>query len=187
MKAANIILVGLVVLVVISLTNTSKDVFRQEKQSNPISKNELNKLMKVDGVQATSIPQQFVDSCRQFIGTPHQYGGLSTNGIDCSGLLYINFKSFGLTIPRNSALQAAYFETVDFEETKGGDLLFFGSSEESISHAGVVTEVDSLNNIRFIHTSSSQGVIEENLKTDYWIRKLIKVGRPNYESAEIAG
>ncbi|MFB0907728.1 MAG: cell wall-associated NlpC family hydrolase [Spirosomataceae bacterium] len=187
MKIVNVILICLLALVVIALTRSKDDVFVSQdlRQNSALAEREITTA--IIETERVDMSKQFVDSCRKFIGTPHQYGGLSDSGIDCSGLLYVNFASVGLSIPRNSALQSEYFESVDFIEAQLGDLLFFGSSEQAINHAGVITEVDSLNNIRFIHTSSSQGVIEENLKSDYWTRKLIKIGRPDYESAGITG
>jgi len=186
MKIVNLLLICLMTLVVIALTESSDDVLvSQDVEQNSILPEERGVTTALNESEQINASERFVDSCRKFIGTPYQYGGITDSGIDCSGLLYVNFKSFGLSIPRNSALQSEYFESVNFVEAQPGDLLFFGSSEENINHAGVITEVDSLNSIRFIHTSSNQGVIEENLKSDYWTRKLIKIGRPDYESADI--
>jgi uncharacterized protein YijF (DUF1287 family) len=187
MKVVNVILICLLALVVIALTKSSDDIFVSQdiEQNSALAEREIT--IVINESEQVDVSKKFVDSCRKFIGTPHQYGGLSDSGIDCSGLLYVNFKSLGLSIPRNSALQSEYFESVDFVEAQPGDLLFFGTSEQAINHAGVITEVDSLNNIRFIHTSLSQGVIEEDLKSNYWTGKLIKISRPDYESADITG
>ena len=54
-------------------------------------------------------------------------------------------------------------------QIKKGDLVFFktGKSSRSVNHVGVVSKVSS-GTVFFIHSSSSKGVIESNLKTAYW-------------------
>lgn len=88
-----------------------------------------------------------------------------------------------MKIPRNSAQQSEYFDFVTISDTQIGDILFFGSTKNTISHAGVVSNIDQGKTITFIHTSSSLGVIEE-LRGKYWTSKLQIIGRPDYEAAE---
>ena len=59
-----------------------------------------------------------------------------------------------------------------------GDLVFFiTGKEDKISHVGIVTEVKSKNDIRFIHAADS-GVKEDNLFTKYYQKTFTKAMRP---------
>ena len=44
----------------------------------------------------------FMDSIRRFIGVPYLWGGKSFFGIDCSGFAQVNFKFFGIDLPRDT-------------------------------------------------------------------------------------
>jgi cell wall-associated NlpC family hydrolase len=69
-------------------------------------------------------------------------------------------------------------EKVKMKELKPGDLVFFatGKRRRKITHVGLVTEVRGRENIKFIHASSSLGVIETNLYSDYFFKRY-RLGR----------
>jgi hypothetical protein len=90
---------------------------------------------------------------RGFLGTPYLWGGLGRDGIDCSGLVHVSFRAVGLRVPRDAADQAA--AAVAVEQPRPGDLWFFGTPGEKVSHVGFVTEVG------LLHASPSLGVAEE--------------------------
>ena len=54
-----------------------------------------------------------------------------------------------------------------------GDLVFFatGKSKNEITHVGLVTDVKAKDNIKFIHSSSSLGVVETNLYAEYYLKR----------------
>jgi len=54
-----------------------------------------------------------------------------------------------------------------------GDLVFFatGKKKREITHVGLVTEVKGKENVKFIHASTSVGVVETNLYTDYYLKR----------------
>jgi cell wall-associated NlpC family hydrolase len=68
---------------------------------------------------------------------------------------------------------------VKFDKLEEGDLVFFamGKRRRKITHVGLVTEVRGPDNVRFIHASSSLGVIEANIHTDYYTKKFRKARR----------
>jgi hypothetical protein len=95
---------------------------------------------------------------RGFLGTPYVWGGLGPDGIDCSGLVHIAFRAFGVRVPRDAADQAAY--AVPVADPEPGDLYFFGRPDEVVSHVGFVTLVGML------HASPGVGVVEEPMPED---------------------
>jgi probable lipoprotein NlpC len=121
-----------------------------------------------------------IETARSYTGTPYRWGGTTRVGMDCSGLLCTSFQSINVTLPRTSEEQSRYGKPVKVKELKEGDLVFFGANKNSreITHVGMITEVNNDNEIKFIHASTSLGVIENNLISDYWQKIFIKAVRP---------
>ncbi|RYU76060.1 C40 family peptidase [Hymenobacter persicinus] len=120
-----------------------------------------------------------IQTARSFQGTPYKYGGTSRLGMDCSGLLFNSFAAINVQIPRSSNEQAVWGTPVKPQDLQAGDLVFFGASPGSstITHVGLVTEA-SPENVQFIHSSSSLGVVENSLESDYYLSRFIKAVRP---------
>ncbi|SDA23177.1 probable lipoprotein NlpC [Nitrosospira sp. Nsp18] len=96
-------------------------------------------------------------------GTPHQIGGLSRDSIDCSGFVYLTFKSkLGIVLPRSTDSLIELGVHIDKDELRTGDLVFFKTGI-SLRHVGVYLERG-----RFMHASTKQGVSISNLNSAYW-------------------
>ena len=95
--------------------------------------------------------KRLIDDSARMIGVPYVWGGISGNGIDCSGLSRLLHKWVGIDIPRDADLQHTAAKPVEppFEV---GDLLFFRElgKKRNVTHMGI-----SLGGWRMIH--SSQG------------------------------
>lgn len=111
-----------------------------------------------------------VSRARSYIGTPYKYGGTTILGMDCSGLLMRSFESVDVYIPRTAKEQSRMGKRVKPDALKAGDLVFFKTVKRQgkITHAGLVTDTRKNGSILFIHSSSSRGVIEADLMSDYY-------------------
>ncbi len=77
-------------------------------------------------------------TAERFVGIPYQWGGNTVvDGLDCSGFTKAVYNLCGVSIPRTSREQYKAGNPVSKTELKDGDLVFFGSSEASISHVGI--------------------------------------------------
>ena len=94
-------------------------------------------------------PEQMVDYVKMLLGAPYLWGGRTAMGIDCSGLVQVCARLAGLLLPRDSSQQVKEGNLVYFlQETKPGDLAFFGEEDGHITHVGIV-----MGNEQIIHCS----------------------------------
>ena len=129
------------------------------------------------GFSQSYSPRTFVKKCKKYMGTPYKYGGNDKNGIDCSGLVYNNLRELNVVFPRISHQQAAVFKEVKVNKARKGDLIYFVTAGDRINHTGVVISKKG-SDIRFIHASTSKGVRIDDLNSEYWKQKFVKVTRP---------
>ena len=113
---------------------------------------------------------------RRFLGTTYTWGGVSSLGFDCSGFTQMIERQRGVTMPRDADLQASWngVVPVDRKDLKPGDLLFFGSSVNKITHTGMY-----LGNGEFIHdtTHDHPGVQISRLDDVPWTKLLVAARR----------
>ncbi|MBL1275135.1 MAG: C40 family peptidase [Ectothiorhodospiraceae bacterium] len=105
-------------------------------------------------------------------GTPYELGGLSKSGIDCSGFVHVTFRDiFKKKIPRTTELLAKSGKHITKKALKFGDLVFFKTSRR-VRHVGIY-----IDNGKFIHASSSRGVMTSSLNSSYWSQRYWKAQR----------
>ena len=116
----------------------------------------------------------FLEAAR-WIGTPYKNGGNTQTGIDCSGLSCQIYKNvFHTNLPRQSEKQYRNAQLKPGKRLKQGDLLFFKVSKmrkNKCDHVGIY-----LKEYKFIHASSSKGVIVSSLTDPYWTNCWISAG-----------
>ncbi len=117
-----------------------------------------------------------VEVARGYLGTPYVWGGLTTDGIDCSGLVHASFRACGVTVPRDASDQATACEPVELGSEQPGDLWFFAKAGPGtrITHVGFVTAPDTL-----LHAPDSgdrRYVVEETLPPER-LPSLVAAGR----------
>jgi len=77
-------------------------------------------------------------TAERFVGIPYRWGGDTVvDGMDCSGFVRAVYNLCGVNIPRTSAEQFRTGEKVGRDDLVDGDLVFFGSSADSINHVGI--------------------------------------------------
>lgn len=128
----------------------------------------------------SKVSAEIIETARSYTGTPYRSGGADRKGMDCSGLIITSFKEVGLQMPRISWQQAEVGKEIRLRDAQPGDLVFFVTGKKGaapINHAGIVTRIKG-NEIWFIHASTSKGVREDNLQTDYWKSAFARITRP---------
>jgi cell wall-associated NlpC family hydrolase len=98
----------------------------------------------------------------RFLGVPYSFGGTSAYGFDCSGFVQHVFALMGRQLPRTADAQYDAGKRID-GQPQPGDLVFFHTYERGVSHVGIALGGD-----RFVHASSSHGVMVSSLHDSYW-------------------
>ncbi len=99
-------------------------------------------------------------------GTNYRLGGLDKKGVDCSGFVYLTYRSkFGISLPRTTKYQSAQGTAVSRQVLRPGDLVFFKTGAGK-RHVGIFVEKR-----KFLHASASSGVMLSSLDNSYWAAK----------------
>lgn len=96
-------------------------------------------------------------------GVRYKEGGMTKNGIDCSGYVFLTYKNkFNKNIPRTTELLSRYGREIQPSQIRPGDLVFFKTGWKT-RHVGIY-----INDGKFMHASSSRGVMISSLNNPYW-------------------
>ncbi len=95
-------------------------------------------------------------------------------GIEFLNEYYAYEKVTGIKLPRNSAQQKEFCNSLRKGDVLPGDLVFFatGKDPEKVSHVGIMIDDN-----RFIHASSSKGVVVSDASQPYYQRTFKGFGR----------
>lgn len=108
-------------------------------------------------------------------GTPYKMGGLSKNGVDCSGFVYLTYLDlFGKKLPRSARLQSRVGKAIKTDNRRSGDLVFFKTGWK-VRHVGIYLENNS-----FLHASTKNGVMISQLDDPYWKSKYWQTKRVDF-------
>jgi len=121
--------------------------------------------------------QFLIETASKNIGTRYRSGGTTISGFDCSGLIFKTFKEIDFTLPRSSNQQAKIGTKIQKSQAQKGDLIFFATNgSRSINHVGMITEIIG-DEIKFIHSSTSLGVIVSSIKEAYYSKRFKQINR----------
>lgn len=107
-------------------------------------------------------------------GVNYRLGGKDKSGIDCSAFAQKLYEQvFGIDLLRTALDQFKNCKIIhDLSQAKEGDLVFFHINGSRITHVGIY-----LANNYFVHASSANGVVINNLKDKYYQKYLAGIGR----------
>lgn len=95
-------------------------------ESALISEKDLN-LLPI-GLKTADLRKKILGTARQFLGDKYYWGGRSGYGTDCSGLVSVAYRVWGLDLPRNAGDQYSASSPVNPGELLPGDLIFSGKA-----------------------------------------------------------
>ena len=131
----------------------------------------------VSNSDTTYLVAQLINSASENLGANYKSGGTTPEGYDCSGLMFATFSKFDIILPRSSNEMSRLGTVLHPDEIKKGDLIFFRTNRKSvINHVGMVTEVLP-DEIKFIHSATSSGVIISSTKEPYYSKSFAQANR----------
>lgn len=158
----------IVATILFSCGGSKKSV--SDKKSNYI----LNKYAEILQTPKSSIDNvklyTFIDD---WYGTKYKYGGMSKLGVDCSGFCNAVYSQvYNKHIRRTTSELSKNINKISKKKLEEGDLVFFNISKKKNSHVGIY-----LKNNKFVHASSSKGVIISSLENPYYKKAYNKGGK----------
>ena len=139
----------------------SKDLMHLETNGNSV-------LLQNKAVAESILLSQY----DEWKGVKYLSGGLSKDGVDCSGFIYLTYLSkFGIKLPRNSIIQGKVGVSASVSSLQPGDLVFFKTGFTT-RHIGIY-----MGNNEFMHVSETNGVTKSNLNDTYWHSRYWKARR----------
>lgn len=111
----------------------------------------------------TAALRRIIQTGLRLTGVPYVFGGTSPSGFDCSGFVRYVFSSAGITLPRTADAQFDAGQPVSLSKLQPGDLVFYSTYAEGASHDGIY-----LGDGKFLHASSSRGVVVDRMDSSYW-------------------
>ena len=116
--------------------------------------------------------ERLISFLEHWYGTPYKYGGSTKQGVDCSAFACVMMDTvFGISLPRTAREQYGAGKRITKGDLMHGDLVFFNTTG-GVSHVGVF-----LGNNKFIHASTSSGVMISDLDDVYFKRRYVGAAR----------
>jgi len=116
---------------------------------------------------SSSVKQILYAQFSEWESVKYRLGGLSRDGIDCSGFVYLTYRdNFSIQLPRTTEQQLQRGVKVNTQaDLKAGDLVFFKTGIWQ-RHVGIYLEKR-----KFLHVSTKKGVIISHLDNPYWKKR----------------
>jgi cell wall-associated NlpC family hydrolase len=130
-------------------------------------------IVSIGDTTVTVTGRDVVGHAQNYLGTPYRNGGTTTGGMDCSGLVFHVYRSFGIALPRTSSAQSRFGAQVPRSDLQPGDLLFFDVNGRGVSHVGIYSGGG-----EFIHASNRDRRVRfDRLDNKYFKNRFILARR----------
>lgn len=154
-------------------TNEDETLNKQHIVVNKVKKRKIIKetpsvVYANDGKDIIDKKIKLLQKAKKLLGKKYVYGARmgDKNNYDCSSFVASCYKDIGVNLPRVSRQQAAVGKPIGRENLQAGDLIFFNTLGNYISHVGM-----SIGGDKFVHASSKAGkIIVSDLKGYYLAR-----------------
>lgn len=162
--------------ILIVLIQLSSPAFSQDNNVVPFEltadRNENAEISYFKALPKDTMRMRIIEKARQYIGVNYKWGESGENGFDCSGYVKYVYGHFGYKLPHSSYAQYNAIRRLTENKAKPGDLVFFVTRGERISHVGIY-----LGNRNFIHApSTGKQVRIESLDTGFFRKTLAGFG-----------
>ena len=119
-------------------------------------------------------PAALIQTALSLEGVPYQWGGdRPSTGFDCSGFVQYVLGQHQITAPRTASDQFQIGTSVEFEQIRAGDLVFFSTVAPGASHVGLA-----INSEEFVHAPAASGVVRvERVRAPYWLARYVGARR----------
>lgn len=129
--------------------------------------------------------QKVVQTASVMKGIPYVYGGASTSGFDCSGLVQYVFAKANIQLPRTADRQFDFGTPIAFAHAKPGDLMFFntGKARGEVTHVGIYMGKNNM-----LHAPRPGKKVQfASVDTRSWFRpRLLGIRRVNKQTYHLA-
>ncbi|MCP4764067.1 MAG: hypothetical protein GY870_20000 [archaeon] len=140
----------------------------QKQHKHKIIDDNKAPILQSDKPDTNAIKNKILKEFKEWEGTPHRMGGNSKQGIDCSGFAnYIYTKLFNIRVPRTTKQFFTAGKKINKSQLKPGDLVAFNPHSYP-RHVGIY-----MGNDKFIHASTTKGVMMSDLGNPYWKKNYV--------------
>lgn len=113
--------------------------------------------------KASGGARAITEEARKYIGIPYRFGGTDRQGFDCSGFIQYVYRVKGISLPRAADEQYHAGRVISEKSLAPGDLVFFSTYEDGVSHSGIY-----MGNGSFISATTSRGIAIADMTSGYW-------------------
>lgn len=108
----------------------------------------------------------------EWMGAPHRLGGQTKSGIDCSAFISNIYENvYNKPLQRTSSQMAEQVKRKYENQLIEGDLVFFSFGKHQVDHVGLY-----LGNNKFVHVSTSKGVMISDLHEPWFYKYFVRAG-----------